>query len=174
LDNPAEPIRLRSTRAETNRTPGTGDVATNIELIQQQPSTISNNNDIIEANDSSISMESSIQNIPRRRPSSASRSAERTPTRQRRQNIDYGIGNAPMLPPSTSQRNSMNFNNMFAGFHNMANTLNILAHSNRFRRVSDIHNDIIKTIRERQEMENSEVVNQEILAALTNKIAALN
>ena len=41
---------------------------------------------------------------------------------------------------------------MFAGFHNMANTLNILAHSNRFRRVSDIHNDIIRTIRERQEL----------------------
>ena len=149
-------------------------MATNIELIEPQPSTISNNNDTIETNDSSISIESSIQNTPRRRPSSASRSTERTPTRQRRQNTDYGIGNAPMLPPSTSQRRSLNFNHMFAGFDNVANNLSRLAHSNRFRRVSDIHNDIINTIRERQQLENSGVTNEELHTALTNKITALN
>ena len=174
LDGATQNIILLSTRAEANRTSGTGDVATDIEWIEPQPSTVSNNNNTIENNDSSISFESSIQNNPRRRPSSASRSNERTPTRQRRQNRDYCMESDPFLSPSTSQRRRLNFNNMFEGFENVANSLSVLPQSNRFRRVSEIYNDIISTIERRQQLENSGVINEELHNTLTNKIAALN
>lgn len=85
-------------------------------------------------------------------------------------NRDYGLGNDPILPPSTSQRLGLNLNQMFSGFDDVAKSLNVLVQSNRFRRVKDIHNDIIKA----QQLENSGIVNGDLQNALTNKIAALN
>ena len=79
-----------------------------------------------------------------------------------------------MLPPSTSQRRGMNLNHKFAGFENVAQPLTVLTQSNRFRRVSDIHNNIINTIKRRQQLENSGIVNQDLHNALTNKTATLN
>ena len=60
LANATEDIVLRTTRAKPNRTPGSGDVATNIQLIDRQSSIVSNNYDSIDNNDSSISLESSV------------------------------------------------------------------------------------------------------------------
>ena len=97
-----------------------------------------------------------------------------SPTRQRRINCDYGLGNDPILPPSISQRRGLNLNQMFSGFDDVAKSLNVLVQSNRFRRVIDSHNDIIEAIERRQQLENSGIVNGDLHNALTNKIAALN
>ena len=78
-----------------------------------------------------------------------------------------------MLPPST-QRRGFNLNQMFAGIDNVMKLLNVLAQSNRFRRLIDIHNDIIEIIERRQQLENSGILNVDLHDALTNKIAALN
>ena len=73
--------------------------------------------------------------------------------------MDYGLGNDPILPPSTSQRRGMNLNHKFSGFENVAQPLTVLTQSNRFRRVSDIHNDIINTIERCQQLEDSGIFN---------------
>ena len=48
LSNATDDVLMHLTRAEPNRTPGSGDAATNIQLIDPQPSTVSNNNNSIE------------------------------------------------------------------------------------------------------------------------------
>ena len=126
---------LRSTHADASRTTGSGKVASQIEIIEPQPSTVSNNNDSVTVSssiatetlqdsgdniDSSISLESNTNNTPRRHPSSISGSNERTPTRQRRNNRHDAVGLHPMSPPSNSQRRELNISQMFSGFDNVA------------------------------------------------------
>ena len=173
-NNDDENVVLLGTTATPGRVSGSGDVASNIEMITTQPSTVSNTNGNNDNVDSSLSLESSVLNTPRRRLSSASRSNERSATRQRRSNRDYGFTNDPMLPPSTSQRRGFNISQMISGFDNVARSLDILAQSNRFRRVIDIHNDIIETIDKRDALENRGVRSGNMWEALSNKIEHLD
>ena len=63
---------------------------------------------------------------------------------------------------------------MFYNFDNVAQSLNVLAQSDRFRRVIDIHNDIIKTIKRSQQLENNGILNGDLHDAFSNEIVALN
>ena len=67
----------------------------------------------------------------------------------------------------------MNFSQMFQRFDNVTQLLNILAQSNRFRRVIEIQNDIIQTIREKEELESQGTNSGLYYCALNEKIVTL-
>ena len=67
----------------------------------------------------------------------------------------------------------MNFSQMFQGCDNIAQSLNILAQSNRFRRVIAIQNDLLQTVREKEELESQGTNSGLYYDTLNEKIAAL-
>lgn len=152
FDSDTSSTRLLSTVAPSDAERGTGQVASQVttNIIQVQNSTTTN--------------ASSNQRRQQR---------QMAPTDGRNQNnsttYNMGLNNNAFLPPSQRNNGSINIDRMENGFNNIASSLHNLAMQNRIRRVGDINNELIATIREKVELEHANADNA-IIDAYNTKI----
>ena len=110
---------------------------------------------------------------PRRRPHS-SRSQGGRVQRARYNNREFGVRNDALLPPSQSLGRSTGLETMYRGFETVAESLNILAQTNRHRRVVDIDDDIIKTTEKLVSLEDNNIHDGPLHECYKNKLNSLN
>ena len=126
---------LNDSVAPPRRERGTGEVATNVEF--------------------DVNEEAEPSNPPQASNNTSSTSTSTTATTRpapRSRNVSFGIANSAFLPPSATDRNGVNVDRIERSYHTIAASINNLATQNRLRRTDVINDDIIKTIKEKNEI----------------------
>ena len=94
-------------------------------------------------------------------------------TRARRHNVDYGMTQSPILPPSTGRWRAFDVERMENTYVGIANAINNLANQSLVRRPQEINDDIINTLQEKMAAQRNNI-DDSIIRAYDIKLSDLN
>ena len=135
---------LNSSVAPAGRERGSGEVRTDVSFDVEEEKVQEGTNNIVLSSSTSTSTSTSSS-----RPPAPMRSSPGN------RNVSFGVSNNSFLPPSATDRNAINVDRIESNYNAIALSIHSLATQNRMRRIDEINDDIIKTIREKNEIVNS-------------------
>ena len=173
--------QLLSSRAPQGQERGSGNIAGEIDIniTSVQTSNITNDESIVSPQRPTPPTPEEVNN-GRGHTTHAATTARRNigpnDGRTRRQNIQYGINNGAFLPPSVRnsgvRSGSQSIDRMEDGYNMIASSIHHLSMQGRLRRISEIDEDIINTIREK-DREEANGASRELIQSLENKLVGL-